>query len=91
MKYISKLNKSAKEIKGLRTEIEILRRLNHENIIMLLDHFETDTDFVMVTEYGEVFYFLFYTISFFIFYIPREIYLKFLRMTKLYPKKKFKK
>jgi fused-like protein len=41
--------------KNLRQEIEILRMLNHENIIMLLDRFETETDFVMVMEYGEVY------------------------------------
>jgi fused-like protein len=54
MKFISKVNKTVKELKKLRQEIEILRPLNHENIIMLLDTFETDSDFVMVTEYGEV-------------------------------------
>lgn len=54
MKFISKVKKTQKELKNLRQEIEILRKLDHENIIMLLDTFETDTDIVMVTEYGEV-------------------------------------
>ena len=54
MKFISKVNKTQKELRNLRTEIDILRRLNHENIIMLLDTFETESDFVMVTEFGEV-------------------------------------
>ena len=54
MKFISKVNKTQKEIRNLRTEIDILRKLNHENIIMLLDTFETENDFVMVTEFGEV-------------------------------------
>ena len=56
MKFISKVNKTQKELRNLRTEIDILRRLNHENIIMLLDTFETESDFVMVTEFGEVCY-----------------------------------
>ncbi|KAA6392787.1 MAG: putative Serine/threonine-protein kinase TIO, partial [Streblomastix strix] len=53
MKFISKINKTPKELRSLRQEIDILRCLNHENIIMLLDTFETDSDFVMVTELGE--------------------------------------
>jgi fused-like protein len=70
MKFISKLNKSNKELRNLRQEIEILRVLNHENIVMLLDTFETNADFVVVTEYGEVlFYFiLFYLYFYFYFY-----------------------
>lgn len=57
MKFISKLNKSEKELKNLKHEIDILRNLHHENIIQLLDSFETDKEVVVVTEYadGELF------------------------------------
>jgi serine/threonine protein kinase len=38
-------------------EINILKKLNHENIILMLDSFETETDFCVVMEYaqGELF------------------------------------
>ncbi len=49
MKFIVKAGKSEKDIKNLRQEIEILRQLKHENIIQMLDSFETKTDFVVVT------------------------------------------
>eukprot|EP01062_Namystynia_karyoxenos_P057934 TRINITY_DN4916_c0_g1_i1.p1 TRINITY_DN4916_c0_g1~~TRINITY_DN4916_c0_g1_i1.p1 ORF type:complete len:1200 (+),score=403.66 TRINITY_DN4916_c0_g1_i1:84-3683(+) len=57
MKFITKKGKSEKELKNLRTEIEIMTKLNHENIIMLLDAFETRGEFVVVMEYaqGELF------------------------------------
>lgn len=41
--------KSEKDIKNLRQEIEILRQLRHENIIQMLDAFETKTEFCVVT------------------------------------------
>lgn len=44
MKFISKLNKSEKELRNLKHEIEILRSLHHENIIELLDSYETDKE-----------------------------------------------
>lgn len=44
LKFISKLNKSEKELKNLKHEIEILRKLHHENIIELLDSYETDKE-----------------------------------------------
>ena len=50
MKFIMKHGKSEKDIKNLRQEIEILRNLRHENIIQMLDAFETKTDFCVVTE-----------------------------------------
>ncbi|KAG2481806.1 hypothetical protein HYH03_019228, partial [Edaphochlamys debaryana] len=57
MKFILKQGKSEKDIKNLRQEIEILRQLRHENIIQMLDAFETKTEFCVVTEYaqGELF------------------------------------
>ena len=33
--------KTEKDLQNLRMEIEILRKLKHENIILLLDAFET--------------------------------------------------
>ena len=57
LKFISKLNKSEKELKSLKYEIEILRSLHHENIIQLLDSYETDKE---VT-----FFFIFLTFFFF--------------------------
>jgi len=57
MKFIMKQGKSEKDLKSLRQEIEILRELQHENIIMMLDGFETRSEFCVVTEYaqGELF------------------------------------
>jgi hypothetical protein len=42
--------KSEKDLSNLRQEIEILRRLKQENIILLLDAFETAHEFCLVTE-----------------------------------------
>lgn len=53
LKFIGKHGKSDKDIVGLRQEIEILRNLRHENIIQMLDTFETRTDFVVVTEFAQ--------------------------------------
>ena len=57
LKFIQKHGKSEKELLKLRTEIRIQRALKHENIILMLDSFETDTDIVLVTEFaqGELF------------------------------------
>jgi len=57
MKFISKRGKPEKDQQQLRLEIGILQRLEHDNIIRLLDWFETNTDFVVVTQFanGELF------------------------------------
>ncbi|XP_021900910.1 serine/threonine-protein kinase TIO-like, partial [Carica papaya] len=57
MKFIMKHGKSEKDIQSLRQEIEILRKLKHENIIEMLDSFETQQEFCVVTEFaqGELF------------------------------------
>jgi serine/threonine protein kinase len=57
LKFISKHGKSEKDLNNLRQEIDILRTLNHENVIIMFDTFETDRDFCVVTEYaqGELF------------------------------------
>lgn len=53
LKFILKHGKLEKDIKSLRQEIEILRGLKHENIIRMIDTFETRTDFVVVTEFAQ--------------------------------------
>jgi serine/threonine protein kinase len=53
MKFIVKHGKSAKDIRSLRQEIEILRTLKHENIIQMLDTFETADEFCVVTEFAQ--------------------------------------
>ncbi|KAF6137279.1 hypothetical protein GIB67_036316 [Kingdonia uniflora] len=57
MKFILKHGKSEKDLVNLRQEIEILRKLKHENIIEMLDSFETPQEFCVVTEFaqGELF------------------------------------
>eukprot|EP01018_Ginkgo_biloba_P027021 Gb_09628 [translate_table: standard] len=57
MKFIMKHGKSEKDIENLRQEIEILRQLKHENIIEMLDAFESPQEFCVVTEFaqGELF------------------------------------
>ncbi|KAA8533488.1 hypothetical protein F0562_031078 [Nyssa sinensis] len=57
MKFILKHGKSEKDIHNLRQEIEILRKLKHENIIEMLDSFESPQEFCVVTEFaqGELF------------------------------------
>ncbi|KAL9654808.1 hypothetical protein ABK040_008601 [Willaertia magna] len=57
MKFIPKKGKNEKELYNLRQEINILKKLNHENIILLLDSFETKDEFCVVMEFaqGELF------------------------------------
>ena len=53
LKFINKKGKGAKEVTSLRQEMNILCTLEHENIIRWLEHFETETDFVVVTELAQ--------------------------------------
>lgn len=53
LKFINKKGKSAKEVTTLRQEMTILSTLEHDNIIRWLDNFETDTDFIVVTELAQ--------------------------------------
>ncbi|KRX03291.1 Protein kinase-like domain [Pseudocohnilembus persalinus] len=57
LKFISKRQKSEKDLANLRQEIEILKLMKHENIVLLLDAFETMHEFCIVTEFaqGELF------------------------------------
>ncbi|RMX51397.1 hypothetical protein pdam_00020807 [Pocillopora damicornis] len=53
LKFIPKVGRSEKELKNLQREIDIMRNLEHENIIKLLDSFETPKEVCVVTEYAE--------------------------------------
>ncbi|XP_074527519.1 serine/threonine-protein kinase 36 isoform X2 [Halichoeres trimaculatus] len=53
LKFMPKVNRSERELRSLKKEIEILRGLQHPNIVQLYDSFETETEVVVVTEYAE--------------------------------------
>ena len=44
LKFIPKVGKPEKELRNLKREIDIMRGLHHENIIEMLDSFETDKE-----------------------------------------------
>jgi len=52
MKFITKKGRSEKDMNNLRQEISILKGLRHPNIILLLDSFETEHEFCLVTEFA---------------------------------------
>ena len=59
MKVIKKTNKSEKEEEVLMNEINILRKMDHPNIVKINDFYTTNTEYILVTEYcpeGELFY-----------------------------------
>lgn len=53
LKFISKKGKNGIEMNNLRDELKILKRLNHPNIITMLDSFEEKNEFCVVTEYAQ--------------------------------------
>ncbi|XP_008283348.1 serine/threonine-protein kinase 36 [Stegastes partitus] len=53
LKFMPKLGRSEKELRSLKREIDIMRDLQHPNIVQLFDSFETETEVVVVTEYAE--------------------------------------
>ncbi|XP_035482236.2 serine/threonine-protein kinase 36 isoform X1 [Scophthalmus maximus] len=53
LKFMPKVGRSEKELRSLKREIEIMRDLQHPNIVQLYDSFETKTEVVVVTEYAE--------------------------------------
>lgn len=53
LKFMPKVDRSEKELRNLKREIEIMRGLQHPNIVQLFDSFETETEVVVVTEYAE--------------------------------------
>lgn len=44
LKFIPKVGRSEKELRSLRREIEIMRGLQHPNIVQMFDSFETDKE-----------------------------------------------
>lgn len=44
LKFISKTNRKASELKKLHYEIDLMKGLKHPNIITMLDSFETDEE-----------------------------------------------
>ncbi len=57
LKFIVKDGKKKKELQALISEVEILQKLKHPNIIQMLDVFETKSEICVVTELaqGELF------------------------------------
>lgn len=57
LKIIPTEGRSASELNSLRQEIDILRALRHQNIVLMLDYFETEEGMCVVTEFaqGELF------------------------------------
>ncbi|XP_073505171.1 serine/threonine-protein kinase 36 [Phyllobates terribilis] len=53
LKFIPKVGRSEKELRGLKREIQIMRDLRHPNIVRMLDSCETEREVVVVTEYAE--------------------------------------
>ncbi|XP_053550788.1 serine/threonine-protein kinase 36 [Bombina bombina] len=53
LKFIPKVGRSEKELRGLKREIQIMRDLKHPNIVRMLDSCETEREVVVVTEYAE--------------------------------------
>jgi fused-like protein len=56
LKFIATAARAPDELAALRSEVAILRRLDHPHIVLLLDCFETRADIVCVTElcHGEL-------------------------------------
>ena len=57
LKFLKKQGKAPEELAAIRSELSILSRLHHPNIVALLDTYETESDLVLVTELavGELF------------------------------------
>ncbi|KAF7205851.1 serine/threonine-protein kinase 36 isoform X1 [Nothobranchius furzeri] len=53
LKFMPKVDRSEKELRSLKREIEIMRGLQHPYIVQFFDSFETETEVVVVTEYAE--------------------------------------
>ena len=44
MKFISKIGRTEKELRTLRREIEIMKSMHHDNIVEMIDTFETQNE-----------------------------------------------
>ncbi|KAG9397507.1 mitogen-activated protein kinase [Carpediemonas membranifera] len=62
IKFIPKKGKQRRDLRNLRSEIEILTKVRHPSIVCLLDSFETESDICVVTEYamGDLYYIIGY-------------------------------
>lgn len=49
MKFITKTNKNKRDLESFRQEIDILKGLRHPNIIQMLDSYETEKEFIVIT------------------------------------------
>lgn len=56
LKFIPKVGRSEKELKNLQREIDIMRNLEHENIIKLLDSFETPKEVCHIFEVHRIYW-----------------------------------
>ena len=59
MKIIEKANQDEKEEENLMNEINILRKLDHPNILKINDFYSTESEYIIITEFcpeGELFY-----------------------------------
>ena len=59
MKIIEKADNDAKEEENLMNEINILRKLDHPNILKINDFYSTEKEYIIITEFcpeGELFY-----------------------------------
>jgi fused len=52
LKCISKKNRSTREVNNLKTETNLLTKINNDNIIGLKECFETETELIVVMEYA---------------------------------------
>ena len=58
MKIIAKKNVSSEYVKQMLNEIEILKQMDHPNIVRLYEFYQEKEQFILVTEYiegGELF------------------------------------
>ena len=51
LKLVPKTNQSYADLNALRSECDILKTLNHENVVKALESFETRNEMVLVTEF----------------------------------------
>lgn len=52
IKMINKLGQTKDDLISFRREIDILKKVDHPNIMRMLDVYETDTDFCVVSEFA---------------------------------------
>ncbi|KAK2952533.1 putative serine/threonine protein kinase [Blattamonas nauphoetae] len=53
LKYIGKQKRTQRETQALLGEVEVMRKLQHENVIQFVDCFDTEDEFVVVTVFAQ--------------------------------------